>query len=106
VSKKHTPLPPSALTRIEALRPSCESMCDAGMGNRAGFREARDLAAVIAAEHDVIAADLLAALRLAIKLLRTHADPESLGGERLDLTDCKDMAPIFAAIAKATGAPA
>jgi hypothetical protein len=47
--------------------------------------------------------DMLGALRHAVKLLRTHVEPVDLGGERFDMTDCKEMAPIFDAIAKATG---
>ena len=43
---------------------------------------------------------LLPALKLAVQLLRTHADPEDLGGARFDLTDCKAMKPIFAALAE------
>ena len=47
--------------------------------------------------------ELLDALRHAVKLLRENVEPAELGGQRFDLTDCKDMAPIFAAIAKAEG---
>lgn len=48
---------------------------------------------------------LLPALKLAVKLLRQHADPEDLGGSRFDLTDCKAMKPIFAALAAHGGEP-
>lgn len=48
---------------------------------------------------------LLPALKLAVKLLRQHADAEDLGGSRFDLTDCKAMKPIFAALAAHGGEP-
>lgn len=49
----------------------------------------------------MLSGGLLDALRSAVALLRTHVEPQSLGGERFDLTDCADMAPIFAAIERA-----
>lgn len=39
------------------------------------------------------------ALQLAVHLLRKYADAEDMGGARFDLTDCKEMLPIFAALA-------
>lgn len=45
-----------------------------------------------------IVTELQAALRHAVTLLRTHVEPASLGGERFDLTDAKDMRSIFAAL--------
>lgn len=47
---------------------------------------------------------LLPALRLAVQLLRKHAEADDLGGARFDLTDCKDMKPIFTALAEHGGA--
>lgn len=49
------------------------------------------------------APELLAALNQTVKLLRTHASVEDMGGERFDLTDSPPMKSVFAAIAKATG---
>lgn len=48
-----------------------------------------------------IVTELQAALRQAVTLLRTHVEPASLGGERFDLTDAKDMRSIFAALQRA-----
>lgn len=48
------------------------------------------------------APELLAAVKTALHLLRTYCDPESLGGERFDLTDALPVEPLFVAIAKAT----
>ena len=40
----------------------------------------------------------LEALKHAVYLLRKYADAEEMGGSRFDLTDCREMKPVFAAI--------
>ena len=49
-------------------------------------------------------ARLTEALQLAVTLLRREAEPANLGGTRFDLTDCKEMKSIFAAISEANDA--
>lgn len=80
--------PRGAAKRILALAPGLGGMSDVAMANRAGFKEARGLAAEIAFEVDAINAELLSAVKYARRYWRERTDADS---ELLD-----------AAIAKAT----
>lgn len=57
------------------------------------------------ADAKLIAAapQLLAAVELAVRLLRKYGDQEAMGGMRRDLTDCFEMTPIFSALDDAKG---
>lgn len=80
----------SASTRIDKLVPEFEGcMSDAAMGNRAGFRKARDLAAQIASEHDVIAGELLERLEELVAILAGEGYTHSLVSARAAIAKAK-----------------
>jgi hypothetical protein len=84
----------SASTRIDELRSPFVGTSEVAVAHRAGFREARELAAEIASEHDVIASDLLEALQEVFVI-----------GDRLvdDVYGYEFVQKAKAAIAKALG---